>query len=342
VDLSQVTFVGTANLVDTIPAPLLDRLEVIEMPGYTEEDKVAIAKKHLLPKLAKNHGLLKRITIDDAAIQRTIRDWTREAGVRELERQLANIHRKAAMKVVEQNVDKVRIRAADLPGVLGPPKYFQELAELDPIPGVVTGLAWTAAGGDLLFIEAARMPGKGLKLTGSLGDVMKESAEAALSWLRSQAGDYGLPPDAFDAEFHLHVPAGAIPKDGPSAGVTMATSLASVVTARPVRERLAMTGEITLRGKVLPVGGIKEKALAARRAGVRTMLLPSLNKSDLLDIPEELRKDLEFVFVDRIEEVLLHAIGLPLPARFELRRKTKTPERAPSRRRPRTRPASRR
>jgi ATP-dependent Lon protease len=319
VDLSQVLFIGTANLVDPIPPALLDRLETIEIAGYTEEEKIAISRKHLLPKLAAANGLRDgQIAIETPAVRRTIRDWTREAGLRELERSLANIHRKVARKVVEGEATKVRIRPEHVPSYLGPPKYYQELAELEPLPGVVTGLAWTAAGGDLLFIEATRMPGKAsLKLTGSLGDVMKESAEAAMSWLRSHAADHGIGPDAFDAEFHLHVPAGAIPKDGPSAGVTMVTALASLVTGRPTRERLAMTGEITLRGKVLPVGGIKEKALAARRAGVRTILLPTHNENDLADIPPELRRDLEFVLVDRIEQVLEAAIGLTPPRRKE-------------------------
>ncbi|MEN0061021.1 MAG: endopeptidase La [Myxococcota bacterium] len=312
VDLSQVLFIATANLTDPIPPALLDRLEIIEIPGYTEEEKVKISRKHLLPKLSSNHGLTNgQISIDTSAIQRTIRDYTREAGLRELERQLARLNRKVARRVVEEGVKKVRIAEGKLPSFLGPPKYFQELAELQPLPGVVTGLAWTAAGGDILFVEATRMPGKaGLKLTGSLGDVMKESAEAALSWLRSWGQDYNLGKDVFDAELHLHVPAGAIPKDGPSAGVTMVAALASLLLERPVKPRLAMTGEMTLRGKVLPVGGIKEKALAARRAGVTTMVLPIHNANDLQDIPEELRADLDFVFVDRIEEVLTAALGV--------------------------------
>ncbi|HHO52542.1 MAG TPA: endopeptidase La [Deltaproteobacteria bacterium] len=312
VDLSQVLFIATANLMDPIPPALLDRLEIIEIPGYTEEEKVVISRKHLIPKLTQNHGLSSaEISIETGAIQRAIRDYTREAGLRELERQLARLNRKVARRVVEDGVKKVRIRANQLPQYLGPPRYFQELAELEPHPGVVIGLAWTAAGGDILFVEAARMPGKAsMKLTGSLGEVMKESAEAAMSWLRAYGHDYGIDVELFDAEFHLHVPAGAIPKDGPSAGVTMVTALASLVTGRPVRERLAMTGEITLRGKVLPVGGIKEKALAARRAGVRIMLLPQHNRNDLADIPDEIKGDLEFVFIDRIEQVLEEALGL--------------------------------
>lgn len=335
VDLSQALFIATANLIDPIPPALLDRLELIEIPGYTEEEKVVIARKYLLPKLGKNHGLTGRIGIDAKVVERTVRDWTREAGVRDLERQLAGIHRKVARRIVEGEPGKVKVKADDLPKYLGPPRYFQEIAELDPQPGVVIGLAWTASGGDLLFVEATRMPGKmSLKLTGMLGDVMKESAEASLSWLRSHATALGIEPSAFEAEFHLHVPAGAIPKDGPSAGVTIVTALASLVTGRPVKERLAMTGEITLRGKVLPVGGVKEKALAARRGGVTTMVLPTHNLSDLEDVPAELRNDLELVLVDRIEQVLAVALDLPLPAAFNpapRAARTVEPPRAPDR-----------
>jgi len=311
VDLSQVLFIATANLVDTVPPALLDRLEVIELPGYTEEEKVVIARKHLLPRLGQRHGLPPRtLSIETKSLQRVVRDYTREAGLRDLERQLAMMHRKVARQVVEGELTKLRLTASQVPRYLGPPRFYNELAEEQPAPGVVVGLAWTAAGGDILFVEATKMPGKrSLKLTGSLGDVMKESAEAALSWLRSHALAYTVPAEAFEGEFHLHVPAGAIPKDGPSAGVTMVTALASVVTGRPVRERLAMTGEITLRGKVLPVGGLKEKALAARRAGVQTILLPRHNLADLDDVPAELRKGLTFVPVDTIDDVLGHALS---------------------------------
>ncbi len=310
VDLSQVLFICTANQMDPIPSALLDRLEIIEIPGYTEEDKVQISQQYLLPKLAEQHGLsTKQVSLPADAIQQTIRDYTREAGLRELERQLAALHRKVARQIVEGRARKVKITAANLPRYLGPARFHQELSERADQPGVVIGLAWTASGGDILFVEATRMPGKmSLKLTGSLGAVMKESVEAALSWLRSHAGEYSLPNDAFDHEFHLHVPAGAIPKDGPSAGVTMATALASLVTGRAVRPHLAMTGEITLRGKVLPVGGIKEKVLAARRAGVKTVILPRHNGKDLEDIPAVLRNDLQFVLVDTVQEVLLNAL----------------------------------
>ncbi len=311
VDLSQVLFIATANLIDTIPPALLDRLEVIEIPGYIEEEKVTIARKHLLPRLAEKHGLSNgQISVQTKTLHEIVRAYTREAGLRDLERQLATLHRKVARDVVEQKAEKVRVAPSSLQRYLGPPRYFNELAEEDPIPGVVVGLAWTAAGGDILFVEATRMPGKrSLKLTGSLGDVMKESAEAAMSWLRTHAIRYGVGAEAFEGEFHLHVPAGAIPKDGPSAGVTMVSALASVVTGRPIRSRLAMTGEITLRGKVLPVGGVKEKALAARRAGVKTVLLPRHNLPDLDDVPEELRKDLEFLPLDTIDDVLRLALS---------------------------------
>ena len=312
VDLSQVLFITTANLLDPIPAALFDRLEIIELPGYIEEEKVHIARKFLLPKLSESHGLTKQITVNKRGIEHVIRDYTREAGLRELERQLAGLHRKVARQVVEGTAKKVSIGEKDIKKYLGSPRYFHELAERVDQPGVVIGLAWTAAGGDILFIEAAKMPGKmGLKLTGSLGDVMKESAEAAMSWLRSNALSLKVPQSAFDAEFHLHVPQGAIPKDGPSAGVTMVTALASIVTGKYVGARIAMTGEITLRGKVLPVGGVKEKVLAARRAGVQRVILPARNESDLEDIPEEIRRDLKFHFVESIDQVLALALEEP-------------------------------
>jgi len=306
VDLSQVLFIATANLRDPIPAALLDRLEIIEIPGYTEEEKIEIAKRFLLPKLAESHGFKRsQARFDLGALTRVVRDYTREAGVRELDRMLASIHRKIARQIVEGDVKKVRVSEAAVRRFLGPPRYFAELAERVDEPGVVIGLAWTAAGGEILFVEATRMPGKrGLKLTGSLGNVMKESAEAAMSWLRTHAVEYGVQAEAFEAEFHLHVPAGAIPKDGPSAGVTMVAALVSIVTGRKFRTHWAMTGEITLRGRVLPVGGVKEKALAARRAGVTDIVLPALNQNDLEDIAPELRKDLCFHFVETVTEVL--------------------------------------
>ncbi|MFT7520261.1 MAG: ATP-dependent Lon protease, partial [Kiritimatiellia bacterium] len=306
IDLSQVLFIGTANVIDTVPHALKDRLEIIELPGYTEEDKVVIARQFLLPRLAHRHGLNgKHLQVTTSAIECVIRDYTREAGVRDLERQLAKVHRKVARRVVEGHSKRLRISDKALPRYLGPSVYYHELAERVDQPGVVIGLAWTPVGGDILFVECTRMQGKpGLKLTGRLGDVMKESAEAAMSWLRTHALDYGVASDSFDALFHLHVPAGAIPKDGPSAGVTMVTALASVCTGRPVKAQLAMTGEITLRGKVLPVGGLKEKVLAARRAGVLQIILPKHNKNDLLDVPEVLLRDVTFHYVDTIDQVL--------------------------------------
>lgn len=310
VDLSQVLFIGTANVIDNIPHALLDRLEIIHIPGYTEEDKAAIARQFLLPRLGEDHGLTgKHVSFTNAALQHVIRDYTREAGVRELNRQLAKIHRKVARKIVEGHPRGVRLTEAGLQRYLGPPKHYLELAERADQPGVVTGLAWTPTGGDILFVEATRMEGKaGLKLTGSLGDVMKESAEAAMSWLRTNAHDYGVERSAFDMLYHLHVPAGAIPKDGPSAGVTMVTALASIATGRSVRAGVAMTGEITLRGKVLPVGGIKEKVLAARRAGVSQILIPHRNINDLIDVPEVLRRDLTFHYVESVQQVLSLAL----------------------------------
>jgi ATP-dependent Lon protease len=311
VDLYQVLFIGTANIIDTIPAALQDRLEIIDIPGYTEEDKTTIARRFLLPRIAASHGLSgKQVAVTTAAVRRVIQDYTREAGLRELDRQLQKLHRKVARRIVEGHERLVRITDKALPRYLGPPRYFQELAERVDQPGVVIGLAWTATGGDILFVEATRMQGQGgLKLTGSLGDVMKESAEAAMSWLRSHALSYGIPSETFEALFHLHVPAGAIPKDGPSAGVTMVTALASVSTGRPVKARVGMTGEITLRGKVLPVGGVKEKVLAARRAGVEQLILPRHNRNDLEDVPEVLRRDLVFHFVDTVPEVLELALA---------------------------------
>lgn len=311
VDLSQAIFIATANLIDSIPAALVDRLEIIEIPGYIEEEKLLIAQRFLLPKLQADHGLSTHSPqMTKRALQTIIREYTREAGLRDLERQLATIFRKVARTVVEGKKVHPKITDTSLTKHLGPPRFRQELAERVNQPGVAIGLAWTAAGGDILFIEAARMPGKyALKLTGSLGSVMKESAEAAMSWLRSNAGKYGVDPARFDAAFHLHVPAGAIPKDGPSAGVTMMAALASVVLERRVKHQFAMSGEITLRGKVLPVGGVKEKILAARRAGVRTIILPSHNETDLKDVPSVLRRDLNFYFVESVDEVLTLVLG---------------------------------
>ncbi|HVP30567.1 MAG TPA: endopeptidase La [Myxococcota bacterium] len=315
-DLSQVLFIATANVMDTVPAALRDRMEVIEIPGYTEEDKVEIARRHLLPRQRKANGIEDvGFDLDDDALRALIRSYTREAGVRNLEREIGSVARKVARRVAEEGVrGPLRVTADELPALLGPVRYEPELAERAGRPGVAVGLAWTPAGGDILFIESTRMPGKGgLKLTGSLGDVMRESAEAARSWLRSHAGDLGIAPEVFEkSDVHLHVPAGAVPKDGPSAGVAMVTSLASLLMGRPAHPDVAMTGEITLRGKVLPVGGIKEKVLAARRAGIRRVILPERNRSDVGEIAADLLKGLELEYVGTIDEALSHTLAPPL------------------------------
>ncbi len=308
-DLSQVLFVCTANLADPIPAALHDRLEIIELPGYILEEKVQIARRHLLPRLRESHGLAEgQLTVTVPAVRHIIESYTQEAGVRNLERELAALHRKAARRFVEGRKRGMRVQTAEqVRALLGPPRHFTELAERMDRPGVAIGLAWTASGGDILFIEVTGYAGNGggLKATGQLGGVMKESAEAALSLVRSRCEELGIDPGVFkDRSFHLHVPAGAIPKDGPSAGITMMVALASLLTGRRVRSCLAMTGEITLRGKVLPVGGIKEKVLAARRAGIREVVLPKRNETDLEDVPPQLRRDLVYHFVENVEDVL--------------------------------------
>src|SRR5579885_2071295 len=311
VDLSNVLFLTTANMLDTIPHALRDRMEVLELPGYTDEEKIQIAERHLIPKQMNENGLGDyKIEFTQDALMEVIRSYTREAGLRNLEREIGRICRKIARGLTEGEAVPERIDAAALSRYLGPPKFFSEAAERTQEPGVATGMVWTPNGGDILFIESTRMAGqKGLTLTGSLGDVMKESAQAALSYIRSRAERLGIAPDFFDkSDIHVHVPAGGIPKDGPSGGVTIAASLASLLTGRPVRPDVAMTGEITLRGKVLPVGGIKEKVLAARRAGIHTVILPRRNERDLEDIAPELRQELEFVFVDTVDEVLSTAL----------------------------------
>ncbi len=317
-DLSQVFFICTANVLDTIPPALRDRMEVLSLPGYTEEEKVAIARRHLLPRQMSENGLLENeVEVADDALVRIIGEYTREAGLRNLEREVASLCRKIARKLVEAEgkgeklPTPIPVGAGDVPGYLGPVRFYRELAERADRPGVAIGLAWTQAGGDILFIEATRMPGKGkLTITGRLGEVMKESAHAALSWIRSNAERFGIPLEVFEkSDLHVHVPAGAIPKDGPSAGVTIDTALLSLLTGRPVRPLLAMTGEITLRGKVLPVGGIKEKVLAARRAGVTKVLIPKHNANDLEDVSEELLKNLEIVFVEDMDDVIREALG---------------------------------
>jgi len=324
-DLSQVMFITTANLLDTIPDPLKDRMEVIHLSGYTEGEKIAIATQYLIPRQIKENGLRpEEITFTQGALERIIRSYTREAGVRNLEREIGSVCRKVVMKIAEDGVQRLEITADNLREYLGHPRYYgtDEIASRTSIPGVATGLAWTAVGGDILFIEATRMPGsKGFQITGSLGNVMQESAQAALSYVRSRADSLGLDKDFFEkSDFHIHVPAGAQPKDGPSAGVTMVTALVSLISGRPVRADVGMTGEITLRGQVLPVGGIKEKILAAHRSGLKTVILPARNKEDLEDLPEEVRKSMNFVFAERVEDVLEAALEPPKKART-----TKTP-----------------
>jgi ATP-dependent Lon protease len=314
-DLSKVLFLTTANMLDTIPPALRDRMEVLELPGYTEEEKLQIVERHLINKERVENGLGDhKIEFTKAAVAEIIRSYTREAGLRNLEREIARVFRKIARSITEGEAAPEQITPEMLRKYLGPPKFFSEVAERTNETGVATGLAWTAAGGDIIFIESTRMAGqKGLTLTGSLGDVMKESAQAALSYIRSRAVSLGIAADFFEkSDIHVHVPAGAIPKDGPSAGVTIAASLSSLLTGRPVRNDVAMTGEITLRGKVLPVGGIKEKVLAARRAGITTVILPRRNESDLEDIPPEVRSEMKTIFVDTVDEVLKHALRDPI------------------------------
>jgi ATP-dependent Lon protease len=315
-DLSEVLFITTANVLHPIPPALRDRMEVLEIPGYTEEEKLAIARDHLVQKQITNHGLTsEQLVITDDALRTVIRGYTREAGVRNLEREIGALCRKAARRRAEGDESALTITPAVVMDMLGAPTFLdEEIEERTKDPGVAIGLAWTPAGGDVLLVEASRMPGTGtLTLTGQLGDVMKESARAALSWFRAHAAAYGADPDFFkNAEIHLHVPSGAIPKDGPSAGVTIATSLASELTRRPVRGDLAMTGELTLSGRVLPVGGIKEKVLAARRVGIREVILPRQNEKNVKeDLSEELKRDLTIHYVQTVDEVLLLAL---LPA----------------------------
>jgi ATP-dependent Lon protease len=310
-DLSKVLFIGTANVLDAIPAPLRDRMEIIELTGYTEEEKLQIARRYLLKRQLEANGLTAdQVTLSDAALRRVIVDYTREAGVRSLERQIGALLRNAAVTIASGRAAGVAIGADEVPGILGAARFENDVALRTSVPGVATGLAWTPAGGDILFIESSRVKGTGkLILTGQLGDVMKESAQAAVTLVKSQATRLGIDPSALDdCDLHIHVPAGAIPKDGPSAGVAMATSLASLLSQRTVRADVAMTGEISLRGVVLPVGGIKEKCVAAARAGIRTVILPARNRRDLEDIPESVRNRLEFVWAEKIDDVLARAL----------------------------------
>ncbi len=313
-DLSRVLFITTANVLDTIPAPLRDRMEVLELPGYIEEEKLEIARRYLIPRQAVENGIKPEdVTLDDASLSLIISRYTLEAGLRNLEREIAKICRKVAMQRAEGRTQPVVVGPAELVSYLGPERFTREASERVSVPGVAIGLVWTPFGGHVLFIEATRMPGgKKLILTGQLGDVMRESAEAALSYVRSRAEDLGLDSRFFDrSDIHIHVPAGAVPKDGPSAGVTIATALASLMTGRLCRPDTAMTGEITLRGKVLPVGGIKYKVLGARRAGIKTVILPHENEKDLHDVPQDVRRTLDFHFVKTVDEVFEAALQPP-------------------------------
>jgi len=314
-DLSNVMFVATANLLDPIQPAFRDRMEVITLSGYTEEEKVEIAKRHLIPKQIDENGLrADQLTLNDRAIQTVIQKYTREAGLRNLEREFAKMFRKIARRVAEGDAGPFNLTPKTTEGLLGVPRVTPEMTLQRDQIGVATGLAWTAAGGEILFVEATTMPGRGrLILTGHLGAVMKESAQAALSYARSRAADFGLNVNAFgELDVHVHVPEGAIPKDGPSAGITMATAILSVLTGRPVRRHIAMTGEITLRGNVLPIGGVKEKVLAARRAEASTVILPEGNRRNLEDVPKLFRKGLNFVFVSDVQQVLQEALGEPV------------------------------
>jgi len=307
-DLSNVMFIVTANMLDTIQPAFLDRMEVIRLSGYTDEEKLSIARQHLIPKQMEENGINETPVVwTDGGITKVIAGYTKEAGLRNLEREIGTICRKIAVQVAEGKIEETyRITDSSIEKYLGPMRHFaEELLERDQV-GVATGLAWTSVGGDILFIEATAVRGKGkLSLTGQLGDVMKESAQAALTYARAHADEQGIPPDYFEThDIHIHVPAGAIPKDGPSAGVTLTTAIVSVLTGRPVRRNVAMTGEVTLRGDVLPIGGVKEKVLAARAAKITTVILPKLNERDLVEVPEPIKRDMQFHFVEHIEDVL--------------------------------------
>jgi len=318
-DLSKVLFITTANTLDTIPSPLLDRMEILRLSGYSEEEKTQIAKRYLLPKLLQHTGLTaEQCVITEEALQKVITSYTREAGVRRLEQMLGRLIRKVAVKFAEGETGPVLVHGEDVPEMLGPEAILPELARKELPAGVATGLAWTETGGDVLYIEAALLPdGKELTITGQLGEVMQESAKTARSYLWSHAAEFGLDPGVFlKSGLHIHVPAGAIPKDGPSAGVTMTTALASLYTGVPARNDTAMTGEVTLTGLVLPIGGLKEKVLAARRAGLKRVIVPRGNQKDLRDLPEDVRKEMTFIFADRVRDVLADMLpGVVAPAK---------------------------
>ena len=311
-DLSRVLFIATANVLETIPPPLRDRMEIIQLTGYTDDEKLQIARRYLVHRQLDANGLKEgQVEVTDAALLKVIREYTREAGCRNLEREIGSLMRNSAMRIAEGQATFIRIDADDVPAILGPRRFESEVAQRTSVPGVATGLAWTPVGGDILFVEAARMPGSGkLILTGQLGDVMKESAQAALSLVKSHASDLGIDVGSLDrSDIHIHVPAGAIPKDGPSAGVAMYVALASLLKGQPVRSDVAMTGEISLRGLVLPVGGIKEKMVAAARSGIRTVILPARNQRDLEDVPQSARDVLSFVWVEQVSQALQAALA---------------------------------
>ncbi len=312
-DLSKVLFIATANQLDTIPGPLRDRMEIIELTGYTAEEKVQIAKRYLIKRQLQANGLqAEQASITDEALRQLVHDYTREAGCRNLERTIGSVLRHVAVRIADGSITRQTVDVADIQAILGAPRFESEVAMRTSVPGVATGLAWTPVGGDILFIEATRVPGSGrLILTGQLGEVMKESAQAALSLVKSQADLLGIDPVLFEkSDIHIHVPAGAIPKDGPSAGVSMYTALVSLLTNRTVYNDVAMTGEISLRGLVLPIGGVKEKTIAAHRAGITKVLLPSRNRKDMEDIPDSVRKDIKFVFCERVDDVVREALGI--------------------------------
>jgi ATP-dependent Lon protease len=313
-DLSRVMFITTANLLEPIPAPLRDRMEILQLSGYTETEKVRIAQGYLIPRQLRENGLwAEELTFGEDALRKIIQDYTREAGVRNLEREIGKICRKVVTRIAEGDEEPVEVTGENLSDFLGRRRYFPDTALRTKVPGVATGLGVTVAGGDLLFCEATKMAGdKGFTVTGQLGDVMKESAQAALSYVRSKAADLDIPENIFgEVDIHVHVPKGSVPKDGPSAGVAIATSLASLLSGRTVRGDVGMTGEITLRGQVLPVGGVKMKVLTAHRAGLGTVILPRQNEKDLEDVPEEVLEELEIVLVERIDEVFDTALEAP-------------------------------
>jgi ATP-dependent Lon protease len=311
-DLSKVLFICTANQLETIPGPLLDRMDVIQLSGYTEDEKLGIARRYLVPKQLDGHGLGEgQATISDEALRTVVREYTREAGVRNLERRIADLCRKAAREIAEGRAKRVRVDVRKVRSWLGPRRFPADPRKRTADPGVATGLAYTPVGGDVLFIEATAYPGSGkLTITGQLGEVMRESAQAALSWVRAHAQELGLAEDWFERhDVHIHVPAGAVPKDGPSAGITIATAIASLVRHEPVAEDVGMTGEITLTGQVLPIGGVREKVLAAQRAGLKRVVLPKDNEPDLAELPKEAQRELEFILVDSIDQVLAAAFS---------------------------------